>query len=763
MENQPTVDPNEFAGKQQQEASSSQERPPQHDTECRPVLALIDNQQELFNLALARRREADRRLKMLGTFAQEDFEKKQLRAFAQGRYVSEKTLTSWKHDYLLHGFDGLLPQDWTYLKAKSQQVVVKRLQALGELTETITISAQNVHDLVEKHGWHHRKAERLVRRYQIDGIWGLAPERDPERLHRPKDPVPPAEFATATPKARAEAERRLALITPYLGKRPIPNEELKTYAEEHGSSLRAIRDYLAKFKKWDVAGLLPKEERADKGHPHTMSTLMEDIIAALRFSQMDIPLHKVHSQARQRALMLGEPEPTLWQVRYICDRIPEEVKLVADKRFGQFRSERRLTYRFQFDGSVIVYQIDFTRVDVLVRDIRRRGYRTLSEETRPYLITCLECSSRLILAKLLTYNVPDSNDIAAVIRDALTVTDEKPYGGIPHAIWVDQGAQLVSQHVQRIARDLHFELKDGKPNHPEDRGDPQERGREERFFGTLNTRLWSTLSGYIHSTTKERNPNVKAELTITDLARELQVFIDKYHHEKHSETQMTPLEFWAQKCQAKGAPPRDLDILLLRAEDRVVQKDHIHYGTRRYWHDDLAEIPVGTKVEVRAQADYMRPDEIEVYSNGHHLCTAFAHDSAKGRAVNGTRVLAAQRRQKQRIKETINKKKTTLHNADRQIEAEAPLIKPKEHSEQDAQEDSTGMQETPGAQEAASGSEPQDQHDALPDGQQPRSSRASSLKKKPAQSSRPGPSKRSPWAIALEAKEHQQNEKTGKE
>jgi hypothetical protein len=189
-----------------------------------------------------------------------------------------------------------------------------------------------------------------------------------------------------------------------------------------------------------------------------MSLLMEDIVAALRFSQMDIPLHEVHRLACQRARLLGEPEPTLWQVRFICDRIPEEVKLVADKRYGEFRSKRRLTYRFQFDGRVIIFQIDFTRVDVLVRDIRRRSYRKPSGEIRPYLITCMESSSRLILAWLFTYYTPNRANIATVIRDALLVSDEKPYSGIPHALWVDRGRQLISHHVQRIAKDLEFEL-----------------------------------------------------------------------------------------------------------------------------------------------------------------------------------------------------------------------------------------------------------------------------------------------------------------
>jgi hypothetical protein len=96
MANPLTADQNELTEEQPQEpqeTSSGQEAVPQNDAESRLVLTLIDNPQELFHLPLARHREAERCLKMLGEFAQRDFEKKQLRAFAQARYVSEKTLT----------------------------------------------------------------------------------------------------------------------------------------------------------------------------------------------------------------------------------------------------------------------------------------------------------------------------------------------------------------------------------------------------------------------------------------------------------------------------------------------------------------------------------------------------------------------------------------------------------------------------------------------------------------------------------------------
>jgi hypothetical protein len=140
----------------------------------------------------------------------------------------------------------------------------------------------------------------------------------------------------------------------------------------------------------------------------------------------------------------------------------------------------------------------------------------------------------------------------------------------------------------------------------------------------------------------------------------------------HSETKKTPLEFWAENCHAVGAEPRELDVLLLVAATRVLTKPSINYGNRRYWHLDFAQIPVGSEVEIRAQPDYMRPDTIEVFYEKRWICSAFAHDSVKGRAVTGKQVLQAQRQQMKRIKGTINEKKAVLHNADLEIKSPLP-------------------------------------------------------------------------------------------
>jgi hypothetical protein len=56
------------------------------------LLATTGNRKELFDLEIARRREAKRRLMVIGDYAQSEFDKKQLRRFALARYLSEKVL-----------------------------------------------------------------------------------------------------------------------------------------------------------------------------------------------------------------------------------------------------------------------------------------------------------------------------------------------------------------------------------------------------------------------------------------------------------------------------------------------------------------------------------------------------------------------------------------------------------------------------------------------------------------------------------------------
>src|SRR5260370_27785675 len=167
--------PLEEQEKKKRATSSGKKARPQDNASETLVIVQVGNKLELFDLALARRREAERRLKMLGAFAHNDFDKQQLRAFAQGRYVPERALTTWKQNYLLHGFDGLLPQDWVPLQEKAQGKVLERLEMLGNLTDAITITGDDVHELAKRRGLEQRQAGHPGDPRQIHRGCGASP------------------------------------------------------------------------------------------------------------------------------------------------------------------------------------------------------------------------------------------------------------------------------------------------------------------------------------------------------------------------------------------------------------------------------------------------------------------------------------------------------------------------------------------------------------------------------------------------------------
>ena len=223
---------------------------------------------------------------------------------------------------------------------------------------------------------------------------------------------------------------------------------------------------------------------------------------------------------------------------------------------------------------------------------------------------------------------------------------------LPDEIWIDNGKDLVARHVYQLVEGLGIKLVPGPPH------DPEIRGIVERLHRTLDTRLWSTLPGYVGSNVVERNPKAKAELTISQLDEHFRAFIDRYHHEvheAHSETGQTPLEFWEHNATPIPVDEpllRLLDMLLKEPATRRVHKDGIKYAAERYWHPELSVL-VGEDVLVRAAPHYTAPEEIEVFFEGKWRCTAFALSSPQGQTLERQVIVEAQRRQRAHARSRI--------------------------------------------------------------------------------------------------------------
>jgi putative transposase len=616
---------------------------------------------ELLDLETARLREAERRLRLLGDCAHGPYNYDQLLDRARTTYTSVRVLKHWRQTYQSKGKVGLKPDEWGELDAPSQCQMMERYKQLGDIAEAESVSPDQIDQVAQRNRWNYRQAERWLRRYRVGGLWALAPQGNPDKPRRSKNLRRP--LATLSEHELKQVYRRRDILGDLADKASVSEAEARSRAQEKSISLRTFWNYLRDYRQSGLAGLAPRR-RSDEGKRHCITDRMEQIIVGLRLSKPDLRVRAVYTAACEKARQLGEPEPTEWQVRDICDKLPEPVKLLADGREDDFRDKYRFTYRMRFDGSRLIYQFDHTPIDVLVKDLRAPQYRTLSGEIRPWLTLGIDSSSRLVMAARFGYDHPDRFTVAAAIRDALLVSDQKLYGGKPDEIWVDNGKELISGHVWRFTSEAGITLQPCEPH------EPQIRGIGERFFETLNVRLWSLLPGYVNSNVAKRNPKVRAELALSEVVAEFWNFVSRYHNEIHSETGQTPLAYWAEHCYAEPLDPRQLDFLLKELHRRKVSKEGISYAGRMYWHTALSAW-VGQSVLIRVEPNYAPPDEIEVFhqeGSQSWICTAFAIDSATGQAVTRQQVASAQREQRVLVRQTIKQARAALQEVEQEIE-----------------------------------------------------------------------------------------------
>ena len=610
-------------------------------------------------------REACRRLALLGPLATSPYNYHLLRQRSRETLVPAKLLWTWLNAYQQNGLGGLLPSEWTCLDAQTQVIIAERERQLGEAMDAVTITPELIQTLATRNAWSARTAERWIRRYQVGGWWGLAPKHDPEKPKRQKKKPPLRALGALDDAALEETFRRRSLLGEIAEQPKVSRAQVEARAKVIHTSPSTLWHYLQCYRAYGLPGLAP-QDRSDKGGHHGISEEMQELVRGVRFSQPGKSVRAVHEATGKRAQELGEDEPSLWQVRTILAQIPHPEQLLADQLEDDFRNRYEVTRRMEHtrrNSYLISYQIDHTLVDVLVKDIRDENLQTPSKMIRPWLTTCIDSRSRLLMAAVFGYDRPDRHTVATAIRDAVLVSVGKPYGGIPHEIWVDNGKELLSHHIEQLTQELHIMLQPCAPHRP------QQKGIVERFFGTLNTRLWSTLPGYVASNTVDRDPNAKAALTLAELEELFWDFIDEYHQETHSQTGESPLEYWTKHCYAEPADPRLLDTLLKEPTERSVVRDGIHHHTRIYWHAAFATL-VGERVLVREEPLYRPPDEIEVFSlKKEWICTAFATDSILGQAVTREDIIAAKHEQRKHLRGRIRQAREAVEAADGEIAA----------------------------------------------------------------------------------------------
>ena len=258
-------------------------------------------------------------------------------------------------------------------------------------------------------------------------------------------------------------------------------------------------------------------------------------------------------------------------------------------------------------------ELDHTELDIVVVD----------EETgepigSPWLTVFLCRNSRMVWGFYISMDAPSAKTVLKAFRNMILpkyylknaysdIENDWPCYGIPDMVVTDNGSDLHSLAVQ-AGLTTFTEVVYLK------KGEPQLKGKVERFFKTLNDDLFhsddgTTKSNYIECGNYDSEKH--AYQTINGVIYRVHKWIvDVYHERPHGGLQRSPLNHWADNI-AEMPNPRFLkdftkiDELLWKPYSRKIQKYGIEIENLTYKSPELMEIykQFGKKTEVTVLLD----------------------------------------------------------------------------------------------------------------------------------------------------------------
>lgn len=441
----------------------------------------------------------------------------------------------------------------------------------------------------------------------------------------------------SSPKAALEKFR---IIRPFL-EEGVP---LARIAAEQALSERTLRRWTAQYRKNSLKGL-ERRERADKGRRRKISSRHEELVLACALQKPPIPISAIHRRVVDIANQ-DQGVPPTYGVVYDIVRTADPALLTLAHEGSKAYSERYdLLHRREASAPNAMWQADHTLLDIIVLDER-------GEAARPWLTVIMDDYSRAVAGYFLSFQAPSAWQTALALHQAIWRKTDPAWAicGIPHVLYVDNGSDFTSVHIEQVCADLKIRLIFSLP------GKPRGRGRIERFFSTVNQSLLSGLPGYMPA----GSPDVQPVLTMDELEEKFRRFLlEEYHQTPHSATGQTPATRWSDSGFLPHMPDsrERLDLLLLTVnKPRQVHQDGIRFQTLRYIDPTLAAF-VGESVDIRYDPRDMA--EIRVFHKGRFLCRAVCQELA-GATVSLKDITKARNERRRTLQKTIKERRSLV-------------------------------------------------------------------------------------------------------
>lgn len=295
-----------------------------------------------------------------------------------------------------------------------------------------------------------------------------------------------------------------------------------------------LRDWLYAYRRGGFEALKPRP-RSDAGQARALPQAVADALCTLKDEHPNFSVAMLITTAREQHRVPGD----LVLAPATVHRLLTRQGLMARRTDEPTTKDRR---RFAFALANELWMSDVMHGPSVLDDEDRRRHKT-------YLIALLDDATRVIpyAAFARSENV---SSFLPVFERAIRRR------GTPKRLYVDNGSAYRSRHLALVCAKLGVTLIHARPYQP------QAKGKLERWFRTVRSRLLTTLA----------EPDTR---NLEALNRRLWVWIeDEYHETPHRGLQGdTPLARWASTSSDVHLPPAELTDVFLFEEKRTVQKD----------------------------------------------------------------------------------------------------------------------------------------------------------------------------------------------
>ncbi|QFQ88515.1 DDE-type integrase/transposase/recombinase [Paracoccus kondratievae] len=401
------------------------------------------------------------------------------------------------------------------------------------------------------------------------------------------------------------AVERFRAIEPHL------NDGVTLTALAHASvaSERTLQRWLSCYRTKGLAGL-ERRPRSDQGRLH-MPDHLTAVIHELALKRPRPPVSAIHRKVAALAVAEGHRAPSYSSVARVVRDVPES-RIAAATNPAAYRDHHELVYRREASVSNEMWQADHTVLDILVLD-------QAGNPVRPWLSVVLDDFSRAVAGYFISLAAPCALNTALALRHAIWRKADPQWivSGIPEQLYVDNGSDFVSEHIEQACMALKIRLTHSLP------GRPRGRGKIERVFRTINDMFLPDLPGHVI----RGKPLSEPAFSLDELRASFESFVCRvYHARSHGSTGEAPVVRWQKGGFLPVMPDsiEQLDMLLVHVpKSRKVLRDGIRLLGRRYVEPTLAAF-VGENVEVLY--DPRDLTEVHVYHEGHFICRALSPD-----------------------------------------------------------------------------------------------------------------------------------------